>query len=57
MEDLDLVLRSTVFLGSILGWHGRFGPSALDLLHWAFQPHLDQMQHAPINEPARYRFQ
>ena len=22
----------------------------------AFQPHLDQMQHAPINDPARNRF-
>jgi hypothetical protein len=22
----------------------------------AFQPHLDQMQHASINNPARYRF-
>ena len=23
----------------------------------AVQPHLDQMQHAPINNPARYRLQ
>jgi hypothetical protein len=23
----------------------------------AVQPHLDQMQHAPINDPARYRLQ
>jgi hypothetical protein len=22
----------------------------------AVQPHLDQMHHAPINDPARYRF-
>jgi hypothetical protein len=25
-------------------------------LYGAFQPHLDQMQHASINNPARYRF-
>jgi len=23
--------------------------------HGAFQPHLDQIQHPPINDPARYR--
>ena len=22
----------------------------------AFQPHLDEMQHAPVNDPARHRF-
>ena len=26
-------------------------------LHGAVQPHPDQMQHAPINDPARYRLQ
>ena len=26
------------------------------LFDGTFQPHLDQMQHAPINDPARYRF-
>ena len=29
--------------------------SIVGFFHGAFQPHLDQMQHAPINDPARYR--
>ena len=33
-----------------------FHPSSIiGFLHGTFQPHLDQMQHAPINNPARYR--
>jgi hypothetical protein len=30
--------------------------SIIGFFYGAFQPHLDQMQHAPINNPARYRF-
>ena len=30
-------------------------PSLVDFFYGAVQPHLDQMQHAPINDPARYR--
>jgi hypothetical protein len=26
------------------------------LLDGAFQPHLDQMQHTPVDDPARHRF-
>jgi hypothetical protein len=37
-------LRSACLPSSIIGF-----------FHGAFQPHLDQMQHAPINDPARYR--
>jgi len=29
--------------------------SIIGFFHGAFQPHLDQMQHASINDPARYR--
>jgi hypothetical protein len=29
--------------------------SIIGFFHGAFQPHLDQMQHAPINNPARHR--
>ena len=29
---------------------------AVGFFDWAFQPHLDRMQHAPINDPARHRF-
>jgi hypothetical protein len=29
--------------------------SVVRVFHGAVQPHLDQMQHAPINDPARYR--
>ena len=29
--------------------------SIIGFFYGAFQPHLDQMQHAPINNPARYR--
>jgi hypothetical protein len=25
--------------------------------HGTFQPHLDQMQHAPINDPTRHRLE
>jgi hypothetical protein len=33
-----------------------FLPSlVVGFFHGAFQPHLDQMQHAPINNSARYR--
>ena len=40
----------------ILGFGRAYLPtSVVGLLHGAFQPHLDQMQHAPINDPARYR--
>jgi hypothetical protein len=37
---------------------GRARPpsSIIGFFDGAFQPHLDQMQHAPINYPARYRF-
>ena len=31
--------------------------SIVGFFHGAVQPHLDQMQHAPINDPARYRLQ
>jgi hypothetical protein len=34
-------------------YDGRLGQESA--FHGAFQPHLDQMQHAPINDPARYR--
>jgi hypothetical protein len=30
--------------------------SIIGFFYGAFQPHLDQMQHAPINNSARYRF-
>ena len=30
--------------------------SDLEMLKIALEPHLDEMQHAPINDPARYRF-
>src|ERR1700674_5037980 len=30
--------------------------SIIGFFYGAFQPHLDQMQYAPINDPARYRF-
>ena len=30
--------------------------SFVGFFHGAFQPHLDQMQHAPINNAARHRF-
>jgi hypothetical protein len=29
--------------------------SIIGFFYRAFQPHLDEMQHAPINNPARYR--
>jgi hypothetical protein len=28
----------------------------IGFFHGAFPPHLDQIQHAPINDPARCRF-
>ena len=31
--------------------------SIVGFFHGAIQPHPDQMQHAPINNPARYRLQ
>jgi hypothetical protein len=42
----------------ILGFGRAFLPSSIiGFFHGAFQPHLDQMQHVPINDPACYRFQ
>jgi hypothetical protein len=35
-------------------FEARIGEGAVHRV--TFQPHLDQMQHAPINDPARYRF-
>jgi hypothetical protein len=29
--------------------------SIVGFFHGAFQPHLDEMQHAPVNNSARYR--
>jgi hypothetical protein len=38
------------------GFGRPFLPSSIvGFFHGTFQPHLDQMQHAPINNPARYR--
>jgi len=34
----------------------RIPSSIIGFFHGAFQPHLDQMQHAPINNSARHRF-
>jgi hypothetical protein len=34
---------------------GYLPSSIIGFFHGAFQPHLDQMQHAPINDPARHR--
>ena len=31
--------------------------SIVGFFHGAFQPHLDQMQHAPINDPTRHRLE
>jgi hypothetical protein len=31
--------------------------SIVGFFHGTFQPHLDQMQHAPINNSARYRLE
>src|SRR5215475_1425203 len=31
--------------------------SIVGFFHGTFQPHLDQMQYAPINDPARYRLE
>jgi hypothetical protein len=33
-----------------------FAAPVIGFFHGAFQPHLEQMQHASINNPARYRF-
>jgi len=35
--------------------HACLPSSIIGFFHGAFRPHLDQMQHAPINNPARYR--
>src|SRR6516164_3663190 len=35
----------------------RFPSSFVGFFDGAVQPHLDQMQHAPINDPARHRLQ
>ena len=34
-----------------------FCAPVIGFFHGAFQPHLDQMQHTPVNDPARQRFQ
>ena len=34
-----------------------FPSSFVGFFHGTVQPHLDQMQHAPINDPARHRLQ
>jgi hypothetical protein len=31
--------------------------SIVGFFHGTFQPHLDQMQHAPIHDPARHRLE
>jgi hypothetical protein len=32
-------------------------PLAISFFYGTFQPHHDEMQHAPIDDTARYRFQ
>jgi hypothetical protein len=62
--------QTSAAAGTLLSYGIRTGPpsfsttivrglaaaTAAGFFHGAFQPHLDQMQHAPINNPARYRF-
>ena len=35
----------------------RLPTSVVGFFHGTFQPHLDQMQHAPIHDPARHRLE
>jgi hypothetical protein len=52
-----LILRQSlpVFLSKRTISEACLPSSIIGFFHGAFQPHLDQMQHAPINDPARYR--
>ena len=35
----------------------RLASPLVRLLHWRLKPHLDQMQHVPVNDPARHRLE
>jgi hypothetical protein len=57
VNRVTLILRQSlpVFLSKRTISEACLPSSIIGFFHGAFQPHLDQMQHAPINDPARYR--